>query len=431
MFLVCQVMLTVIAQWPRIDRLELRGLGPQAGSAPGSAPARLESVESLLGGEWEIPPPPALLEPCAFGSEVTVAGMDPKSKTQWCREFTHKAKQATKEVVSKKIRLPTCVRVHGAPEESPIILCYISYYEAGRKTQMKCLELDVEPKWRWVTFKALRVFKTVGFDEVPEFVYKWMGDWEGSTTKRYGRGLKKEEVQGSSSEEESTPVAQGKKRKTTASPSGTKKSKVAKATKPQTASEGLMLSSESVELVASAVANQISEVMGQGILDSIQGAIVGQSASAVAGALKNARKSEQETRIATLEGKLKSSEDKVTKLTDLLTAERASHEKAIFDKDELQAMYTRSESERTRYNTERDSLRAQVDTLEVGKSSLQANLTSALSGGGGQSLSPRSPSVSSVAVLVPPDPQSTPMNKAVQRRWPSSLHPPMQPPFAD
>ena len=91
-----------------------------------------------------------------------------------------------------------------------------------------------------------------------------------------------------------------------------------------------------------------------------------------------------EVTVATLEGKLKSSEDKVTKLTDLLAAERASHEKAISDKDELQAMYTQVESECTRYKVERDSLRAQVDALEADKSSLQANLTSALSGGGGQ-----------------------------------------------
>ena len=203
-----------IAQWPRITRLELRGLGPQAESAPGSAPARLESVESLLGGEWEIPSAPALQEACGFGSEVTVAGMDPKSKTHWCREFTLKAKQAGKEVVSKKIRLRTCVRVHGVPEDSPVILCYILYYEGGGKTQMKCLELDFKQNWRWVTYKALRMFRTVGRDEVPEFVYKWMGDWEGSTTKRYGRGLKKEEVQVSSSnEEESTPLGTGQEKK--------------------------------------------------------------------------------------------------------------------------------------------------------------------------------------------------------------------------
>ena len=73
-----------------------------------------------------------------------MARMDPKSKTHWCRGFTLKAKQAGKEVVSKKIRLPTCVRVHGVPEDSPVILCYISYYEGGRKTQMKCLEADLE-----------------------------------------------------------------------------------------------------------------------------------------------------------------------------------------------------------------------------------------------------------------------------------------------
>ena len=192
-----------------------------------------------------------------------------------------------------------------------------------------------------------------------------------------------------------------------------------------------MLSSESVELVASAVANQISEDMRQGILESIQGAIVGKSASAVAGALKVARKSEQERRIATLEGKLKSSEDMVTKLIDVLTAERASREKAICEKDELQAMYTRAESEHTRYKAERDSLRAQVDTLEADKSSLQANLTSALSGGGGQSLSPRGSCVSSAGVLSPPDPQSTPVKQAVQRQWPSSPHTPMQPPFSE
>ena len=193
-----------------------------------------------------------------------------------------------------------------------------------------------------------------------------------------------------------------------------------------------MLSSESVELVASAVANHRSEDMGQGILDSIQGAIVGQSTTVVAGALKDSRKSEQERRIATLEGKLKDSKDKVTKLTDLLTAERASREKAIFEKDELQAMYTRAESERTRYKTERDSLRAQVDTLEADKSSLQANLTSALSGGGGgQSLSPRGPGVSSAGVLSQRDAHSTPRKQTIPRRWPSSPHPPMQPPFAE
>ena len=64
----------------------------------------------------------------------------------------------------------------------------------------------------------------------------------------HGRGLKKEEVKVSSSdEEESTPLVQGKKRKTTASPSGTeRKRKAAKAAKPQAAEEGLMLSSESV-----------------------------------------------------------------------------------------------------------------------------------------------------------------------------------------
>ena len=186
-------------------------------------------------------------------------------------------------------------------------------------------------------------------------------------------------------------------------------------------------------MVASAVANELFEDMGQGSLDSIQGAILGQSTTAVAGALKEARKSEQERRIATLQGKLTSSEDKVTKLTDLLTAERASREKPISEKDELQAMYTRAESERTRYKTERDSLRAQVDTLEADKSSPQANLTSALSGGGGdgQSLSPRGPSVSSAGVLSQPDPHSTPGKQAVPRRWPSSPQPPMQPSFAE
>ena len=92
-----------------------------------------------------------------------------------------------------------------------------------------------------------------------------------------------------------------------------------------------MLSSESVELVASAVSNQISEDMGQGILDIIQQAIVGQSASAVARGLKDACKSEQQRRIATFEGRPERSEDRVTKLSDLLTAQRASHGQANSD----------------------------------------------------------------------------------------------------
>ena len=142
----------------------------------------------------------------------------------------------------------------------------------------------------------------------------------------------------SAEQEEPTPLTQDKKRKTTASPIGTEESKAAKAAKPQAAEEGLMVSSGSVELVASAVANQLSENMGQDIVDSIHGANVGHSTTVVAGALKEARKSEQERRIANLKGKPKGSQDKVTKLTDLLTAERARHEKAIPEKDELQAM---------------------------------------------------------------------------------------------
>ena len=140
---------------------------------------------------------------------------------------------------------------------------------------MKCLEVDMEQNWRWVTFKALRMLESVRGDEVPEFIYSWMGDWEGSTTKRYGRRLKKEEVRCPLERRRAPPLAPGKKRKTTASPTGTKKSKAAKTAKPQAAEAGLMPGSESVELVASALANQISEDMGQGILDSIHGAIVG------------------------------------------------------------------------------------------------------------------------------------------------------------
>ena len=132
-------------------------------------------------------PAPALLEACAFGLEVTVAGMDPKSQAHLCREFILTAKQAGKEVVSKKIRLPTCVRVHLVPEDSPVLLCYISYHEGGTKTRMKCLEVDLEQNWRSVTYKALRMFRTVGGVEVPEFIYKLMGDGKGGTTKGYGR----------------------------------------------------------------------------------------------------------------------------------------------------------------------------------------------------------------------------------------------------
>ena len=261
------------------------GAASAAATGAQATGARMESVAAPLGEEWEIPPPPALLEASGFGLEVQVAGMDPKAKTHWCKEFTLKAKKAGKEVVSKKIRLPICVRVHGAPEDTPVILCYISYYAGGRKNQMKCLEVDLEQNWRWITYKALRMFKSIGGDEVPAFVNEWMADWEGDTTRRYGRGLKKEEVQESSSDDDGTPLAQQpKKRKATASPSGTKKGKTPK---PQ-AEEGIKLSSTSVEAVAAAVANQISEDMGQGVLDSIQGAIVGQSTSAVAGALKEA-----------------------------------------------------------------------------------------------------------------------------------------------
>ena len=46
------------------------------------------------------------------------------------------------------------------------------------------------------------------------------------------------EVQVSPSEGESTSLVQGKRRKTTASPSGTKNSKAAKAAKPQAAEDG-------------------------------------------------------------------------------------------------------------------------------------------------------------------------------------------------
>ena len=363
------------------------GAASAAATGAQATGARMESVAAPLGEEWEIPPPPALLEASGFGSEVQVAGMDPKAKTHWCKEFTLKAKQAGKEVVSKKIRLPICVRVHGAPEDTPVILCYISYYEGGRKNQMKCLEVDLEQNWRWITYKALRMFKSIGGDEVPAFVNEWMADWEGDTTRRYGRGLKKEEVQVSSSDDDGTPLAQQpKKRKATASPSGTKKGKTPK---PQ-AEEGIKLSSTSVEAVAAAVANQISEDMGQGVLDSIQGAIVGQSTSAVAGALKEARKSELQRPIASLEGKLKSSEDKVGKLTDLLRAERDSRQEAR-----------------------------------------QANLTSALGGG---ALSPRSAAVGSgLSVTSPAMPEvlSTPVKQVVARKWPSSPHPPSQPPFSE
>ena len=255
-----------------------------------------------------------------------------------------------------------------------------------------------------------------------------MADWEGDTTRRYGRGLKKEEVQVSSSDDDGTPLAQQpKKRKATASPSGTKKGKTPK---PQ-AEEGIKLSSTSVEAVAAAVANQISEDMGQGVLDSIQGAIVGQSTSAVAGALKEARKSELQRQIASLEGKLKSSEDKVGKLTDLLRAERDSRQEAIAQKDNLHAQLLQSETERMRYKGERDALRVEVDALAVDKATLQANLTSALGGG---ALSPRSAAVgSALSVTSPAMPEvlSTPVKQVVARKWPSSPHPPSQPPFSE
>ena len=346
------------------------GAASAAATGAQATGARMESVAAPLGEEWEIPPPPALLEASGFGSEVQVAGMDPKAKTHWCKEFTLKAKQAGKEVVSKKIRLPICVRVHGAPEDTPVILCYISYYEGGRKNQMKCLEVDLEQNWRWITYKALRMFKSIGGDEVPAFVNESMADWEGDTTRRYGRGLKKEEV-------------------------------------------------------------QISEDMGQGVLDSIQGAIVGQSTSAVAGALKEARKSELQRQIASLEGKLKSSEDKVGKLTDLLRAERDSRQEAIAQKDNLHGQLLQSETERMRYKGERDALRVEVDALAVDKATLQANLTSALGGG---ALSPRSAAVGSgLSVTSPAMPEvlSTPVKQVVARKWPSSPHPPSQPPFSE
>ena len=79
------------------------GAASAAATGAQATGARMESVAAPLGEEWEIPPPPALLEASGFGSEVQVAGMDPKAKTHWCKEFTLKAKQAGKEVVSKKI----------------------------------------------------------------------------------------------------------------------------------------------------------------------------------------------------------------------------------------------------------------------------------------------------------------------------------------
>ena len=90
-----------------------------------------------------------------------------------------------------------------------------------------------------------------------------------------------------------------------------------------------------------------------------------------------------------------------------------------------------AETERMRYKGERDALRVEVDALAVDKATLQANLTSALGGG---ALSPRSAAVpSGLSVTSPamPDVLSTPVKQVVARKWPSSPHPPSQPPFSE
>ena len=90
------------------------------------------------------------------------------------------------------------------------MLCYVAYYEGGRKNQFMCL-IPTEDSFCWVTHHALRNFRAFGGDNLPPYVEDWMKEWETSSAPRYGCGITKQEVNvDESSDSDATPLAQGK-----------------------------------------------------------------------------------------------------------------------------------------------------------------------------------------------------------------------------
>ena len=306
------------------------------------------------------------------------------------------------------------------------VLCYVSYYEGGRKNQFKCL-IPTEDSFRWVTHHALRNFRAFGGDDLPAYVEDWMKEWETSSAPRYGRGITKQEVNvdADSSDSDATPFAQRKRgQPSDLKGKGPKKPKPERkkggtpaAGRQQAAAAGSVPGSAGpVTLSATSVHNivgALTEDFASGVLANVKDAVTSQATSVVAGALREERRSEVAARLKRQEEKTKKMEDKL----ELALAEQArlreAKEKAEATAKETQDKLTTSSAEVARLRSERDSLRERVESLGVDKANLQDTLNAALG-----THSPRA----TASELTTPRKQPRPSTS-----WPAS---PSQPPFS-
>ena len=272
-----------------------------------------------VGEEWFLPGPPAVFEATGFGNEVSLTGQAPSKTTHWCWSFNLKVRQEGVETV-KAFTLPVVCSLWTSDEKTDFgvaVLCYVSYYEGGRKNQFKCL-IPTGDSFRWVTHHALRNSPTFGGDDLPAYVEDWMKEWETSSAPIYGRGITKQEVNvEESSDSDATPLAQRKLGQPSdlkgegpkkPKPEG-KKGGTPAAGRQQAAAAGSVPGSDGpVTLSATSVHNivgALSEDFASGVLASVKNAVTFEAASVLAAALREERRSEVAARLKRQEGKTK------------------------------------------------------------------------------------------------------------------------------
>ena len=151
-----------VVQWPCLDLVQAPEAPDVAGSKVGHVAPAAEAFTGV-GEEWFLPGLPAVFEATGFGIEVTLPGQAATTKTHWCRSFRLKVRQGGVETV-RAFTLPVVCSLWTSDEKTDFgvaVLCYVSYYEGGRKNQFKCL-IPTEDSFRWVTHHALRKFALLG-----------------------------------------------------------------------------------------------------------------------------------------------------------------------------------------------------------------------------------------------------------------------------
>ena len=177
------------------------------------------------------------------------------------------------------------------------VLCYVSYYEGGRKNQVEC-SIPTEN-----AHHALRNFRAFGGDDFPAYVEDWMKESETSCAPRYGCGITKQEVDVDveSSDSDPTCLAQRKHGQPgDLKGKGPKKPKL-EAKKGANPAVGSVLGSAGpVTLNAASVQNivgALTEDFPSGVLPNVKDAVTSKATSVVAAALREERRSEVAARL--------------------------------------------------------------------------------------------------------------------------------------